>query len=164
LKLLELRHGEITHERDRLRSARAAVTGGLGPLPASAAIVLGLAGTVADRIPSWALWITLGLFLTIIAFSILSSRLPPYRVLRARTISREGHNLDDPRLTPAEWLARSIKLEQDIYGRLGAPTKWNTLRPKTLQQGFDLERRALNLVQVLFAGIILVLLLGILLQ
>jgi hypothetical protein len=36
------------------------------------------------------------------------------------------------------------------------------VKPKTLQQGFDIERRGLNVVQGLFAAIIIVLLLGIL--
>jgi hypothetical protein len=50
----------------------------------------------------------------------------------------------------------------DIYGTRGEPTRWDTVKPKTLQQGFDIERRGLNLVQDLFAAIIIVLLLGIL--
>jgi hypothetical protein len=162
LKLLELKHGDLSNERDRLRSARAGVTGRLGPLPASAGIVIGLAGAVADRIDEWAIWTAGGLFVAIILMSWFNSSLPPYRALRADHVKKRGYHLDDPALDAVAWLYRKISLEHDIYGKLGEQTSWTTLRPNTLQQAFDIERRALNIVQGLFALIILVLLAAIL--
>jgi hypothetical protein len=163
LKVLELRDGDLSNERDRLRSARASFTSRLGPLPASAGIVIGLAGAVADHIEEWAIWAAGGVFVAIVLVSLFNSSLPPYRVLRALHAKEDGYDLNDPTIDAKAWLKRKIALEKAIYGTPGEPTPRTMLRPKTLQQAFDIERRALFIVQSLFAAIILALLAGILL-
>jgi membrane protein implicated in regulation of membrane protease activity len=164
LRLLELRHDDLVAERDRLRDARAAVTGSLGPLPASAAIVIGLAGTVAGEIPDWAIWTTLALFAVIMAISVVSSRLLPYRKLRAKREQDPRYELNDRSLTtPESWLLRKIELEKAIYEGGPDESTWSAaIKPRTLARGFAFEHAALNIVQTLFAAIVIVLLVGIL--
>ena len=65
----------------------------LGPLPASAAIVIGLAGTVADKVEQWALISAGGLFAAIVIVSMLFGSLRPYRILRARRSGSEARTL-----------------------------------------------------------------------
>jgi hypothetical protein len=166
LRVLRLRYQDVLTERDRLRNARASVTSQLGPLPASAAIVIGLAATVADKVEMWALISAGGLMLGIVALSMLYSGLRPYRIMRARAEGKRSADLGSPVLPEddeAGWLDAKIKLEQTIYGELDTrqrPSLW--LRPKDLQQAFRVERTLLNIVQFLFVLVIIDLLLGIL--
>jgi hypothetical protein len=67
LETLKLRYQQVLAERDRLRSARAGVTSRLGPLPASAAIVIGLAGGVAHGVdPGYLIAAAILLFVLIV--------------------------------------------------------------------------------------------------
>jgi hypothetical protein len=54
-EILEKAYADLVGERDRLRDARAGFTARLGPLPAAAAIVIGLAGSAAGKANVW--WI-----------------------------------------------------------------------------------------------------------
>jgi hypothetical protein len=198
LRTLKLVHEDIVGERDRLRSARAAITSQLGPLPASAGIVIGLVGSLDHRVERGFLIAAGALFGLVMLVSIRYSRLAPYRVLRARRVLRDrqsgaecpGDSMPmesgdkgepepwyigstvDRSLKPADWLTRKIALEEQIYGslrkdqrvglrrcikRLACPSRNVT----DLQGSFDVELTALNIVQGLFACIVIVLLIGI---
>ena len=50
ISVLEKAYMDLVSERDRLPDTRASFTGRLGPLPASAAIVIGLVGTAATNV------------------------------------------------------------------------------------------------------------------
>jgi hypothetical protein len=82
-----------------------------------------------------------------------------------------GSTVDRP-LNHADWLARKIALEEHIYGpfredqRVGLRIRGKQLacpsrNVTNLQDSFDVELLALNLVQGLFACIVIVLLIGI---
>jgi hypothetical protein len=164
LQVLRLRYEDVLSERDRLRNARASVTGQLGPLPASAAIVIGLAATVADKAEQWSLITAGGLMILIVSASILYSSLPPYRIMRAKT-QPPPRELGSPVASgndEAKWLKDKIALEQKIYGNLETsqhPRVWPW--PKDMQEAFRMERTILNFVQVMFLLVILDLLLGV---
>jgi hypothetical protein len=180
LKVLEKVYADVVNERDRLRSARAAVTRQLGPLPASAGIVLGLVGVASGAVACGFLIAAAALFLALMLVSIALSSLTPYRLLRARKVL----DYDSPATPPAEppspagtqpttyigetvqpdvdyatWLQEKIRFESELYGPLRR-SQYDLFGPKDLQRSFDIERAALNIVQVLFAAIILVLLAG----
>jgi hypothetical protein len=196
LRTLELKHDDMVGERDRLRGARAAVTSQLGPLPASAGIVIGLVGSLGHGIERGFLVVAGVLFLLVMIVSIAYSRLLPYRLLRgARVLADRQPNpaaarvgAADPEQTDIEptylgatvpqpsdttdWLTRKVALEERIYGplrqsqhvgfsRLISALVAPSRSLKNLQDSFDVERAALNLVQSLFACIVLVLLAGI---
>jgi hypothetical protein len=166
LRVLRLRYEDVLTERDRLRDARAGVTGQLGPLPASAAIVIGLAGTVADKVESWALITAGGLLAVIVIVSILFGSLRPYRLMRATASKKASTDLGSTvasDVDEATWLRAKIELEQRLYGKLD-PRQHLRLefRPTDLQEAFDVERTVLNIVQLLFVLIISALLIGIL--
>ena len=166
LELAKLRYQDVLDERDRLRGARAAVTSQLGPLPASAAIVIGLAGTVADKVEEWALIGAGGLFAALVIVSMLFSSLRPYRVMRAKwrgsatTLGFAAVAGEDA----VAWIERKIKMEEELYGspRSNQPRLSLSFSPPNLQAAFDVERTVLNIVQLLFVLIIGVLLAGIL--
>jgi hypothetical protein len=177
LKLLELRYQDAINERDRLRSARADVTKRLGPLPASAGIVVGLAATASSNIADWAFWVIGVLFAAIVVISERGSHIPPYRELRAQRLdSRAGpgpadsigqrdacpneYTVDDPDLDASGWLRQMICLERDVYEGRHSDDSAATRR-QTLQQAFNLERRALTRVEYLFAAMVLVVVAGI---
>jgi hypothetical protein len=78
----------------------------------------------------------------------------------------------DRSLEPADWLKRKIALEEQIYGSLRKDQRVGLRRsikhlthPSRnvidLQASFELELTALNIVQALFACIVIVLLVGI---
>jgi hypothetical protein len=179
LEVLKLRYEDVVRECDRLRSARASVTTRLGPLPASAAIVIGLVGTVGNDVGEGYLIAAVALFGLIVLLSMLFSSLAPYRLIRGRRIAANrvrdkcenddelpfvGNTVGEAR-DPAIWLYEMLELEDEIYGRLRTsqprllPRKWKDL---DLQDAFDIERYALNVVQLMFAAIIIVLVVGIL--
>ena len=183
-KQLELAHEDVVAERDRLRSARAAISSRLGPLPASAGIVIGLVGGLDHRVERGFLIAAIVMFALVMLVSIRYSRLPPYRLLRARRVLP-----DDAHKTAGEaptylgstvarqtdaalWLSRKIDLDGRIYGPL---RKYQGVNFRTfleglrssppevddLQTAFDVELTALNVVQALYAGIVVVLVIGI---
>jgi hypothetical protein len=196
-RTLELIHEDIVVERDRLRSARASITSQLGPLPASAGIVIGLVAALDHRVQRGYFIAATVLFALVILVSIRYSRLPPYRLLRGRLVLGEGEKNASPgcserrrrgerddawanlicltaaeRLNAAEWLSSKVALERRIYGppRSTQPLKLKTFFKRLthswapgehLQSYFDVELTALNVVQGLFASIVLVLLAGV---
>jgi hypothetical protein len=122
LEVLKLVYQDILTECDRLRSARAAVTGRLGPLPASAGIVLALVGSVADQVGLAFLITAGGRFVALVAVSVMFGGVARYRLLRAKHLPTEPAQADqqaesapkdlgfrnDPRSIPSPgWRRRS---------------------------------------------------------
>jgi len=170
-EILEMAYADLVSERDRLRDARGGFTGRLGPLPASAAIVIGLAGSAADDVNK--LWVVeAALLLALLMFiSTVYSGLRPYRLLRARrqahfdpALAEDGKELVFGLQAPdrATWLQQKIKLEQELCGslQLGQPF-FLSLQVDNLQEALNVERSAVALVQILFAEIVFVLVIGI---
>jgi hypothetical protein len=169
-EILDKAYTDLIAERDRLRDARAGFTARLGPLPAAAAIVIGLAGSAAGKANAW--WIVeAAVMLALLIFvSTAYSGLPPYRLLRAAHQgsfepgpARSGETLAFGLGAPdlEAWLNQKIELEQKICGPLQR-TQPQCLRMdvRNLQEALDVERSAFVLVQLLFAEIILVLVCG----
>jgi hypothetical protein len=73
---------DLVSERNRLRDARANLSGRLAPLPASAAIAIGLVGSAATKVNP--LWIVeaAALLGAIVSISTVYSGLRPYRLIR----------------------------------------------------------------------------------
>jgi hypothetical protein len=169
-EVLEHVYRDLVSERDRLRNARAGLTSRLGPLPASAAIVIGLAGTAAGKVHS--VWIleAAGLLALLMSISTVYSGLRPYRLLRAR----HQQHFDPGRAEAATglgfginaqnretWLNQKIKLEQALCGPLQIRQGFSlSLRAHSLQKALDVERSAFALVQLLFVEIVAVLVTG----
>jgi hypothetical protein len=169
-EILEKAYTDLVGERDRLRDARAGFTARLGPLPAAAAIVIGLAGSAAGKANAWWIVEAAVLLALLIFVSTVYSGLPPYRLLRAahQPFFEPGPVESDKQLAfglgardPETWLERKIKLEQQICGplRRTQPVRLG-MDVKNLQEALDVERSAFMLVQLLFAEIILVLVAG----
>ena len=171
VEILEKAYADLIAERDRLRDARAAFTARLGPLPAAAAIVIGLAGSAAGKAHAW--WVVeAAVMLALLIFvSTAYSGLPPYRLLRA-----DHQGSFEPRPAPSgeplafglgapdagTWLERKIDLERELCGPLRRTQTFSlAMDVKNLQEALDVERSAFILVQLLFAEIILVLVCGI---
>jgi hypothetical protein len=152
---LKLEYDYLRSENIRLRDGRAALTRQLGPLPISAAIVAGLVTGLAGSVDGDPyLVFALVVFGALVVISILYSSMNPYRVLR-----REA---ESPRSTtsPAQWYENAIALERAIYGGPagnGLLAYLPSFNVKSLQEGYDRERRGLFLVQLLFAVVIILL-------
>lgn len=171
MQVLEKAYADLVSERDRLRNARAEFTRGLGPLPASAAIAIALAGSVGGKVnPLW-LGEALAVLGLLIFIGTVYSGLPPYRLLRAeRQPDFDPHRpaADSKEVTfgmkapdPKVWLTEKINLEQAICGRLRREQPvCLKMDVKNLQEALDVERWAFALSQLLFAEIILVLVIG----
>jgi hypothetical protein len=154
--------------------ATRAFTSRLGPLPASAAIAIGLIGSAADKVDRG--WIAAAgtLFVILICVSGCYSGFAPYRLRRGKLQGNyepcDGNKKRktlgfgyDPAVDLPTWLHGKIKLEEKICGPLPTEQKLSLRRSKqmNLQDALDVERSALLLVQGLFAEIIAVLVLGI---
>jgi hypothetical protein len=169
-EILEKAYTDLVGERDRLRDARAGFTARLGPLPAAAAIVIGLAGSAAGKANAWWIVEAAVLLALLIFVSTAYSGLPPYRLLRGEHQKsfepgpgRSGEQLAFGRGAPdlETWLMRKIELEQKICGPLERTQPFCLkMDVKTLQEALDVERSAFVLVQLIFAEIILVLVCG----
>jgi len=169
--VLEKAYADLVSERDRLRGARAGFTARLGPLPASAAIVIGLTGSAADKVDAWWLVEAAVLLAVLILISIAYSGLPPYRLLRAahqRELDPWGDDSRADRLAfgvhapdAGAWLKHKIELEERIVGRLREDQAFSLKRDvDNLQDALDVERWASVVVQILFAETVFVLVLG----
>jgi hypothetical protein len=168
---LTLIYEDRVRERERLRDARRAITAQLGPLPAAAAVIIGLFATFAKDIRSEEplFLAALGAFVLVILVSALSVDLSPYRAMRANHETELG-SFD--RLPRDKWLERMISLEREIYGHDPKSPRSSGLKtisrdlllaaqdlvkrsrgrerpPATLIGAYDSERRSLHLVQVL---------------
>jgi hypothetical protein len=169
-EVLEKAYLDVVSERDRLRDARAGFTGRLGPLPASAAIVIGLAGSAAGKVNPWWIAEAAVLLALLIFISSVYSGLRPYRLIRAdrqRDLDPGPDDIGFGLSAPdrATWLTRKIELEQQVYGPLRERQAFSlTLDVDNLQDALDVERSAFSLVQILFAEIILVLVAGLALR
>jgi hypothetical protein len=130
-----LRHvyADLVTERNRLRDARRGVTAQLGPLPASAGVIIGLFaafGRIHGGVHAVLFGLALLPFAVAVVVSTLALRKDPYRRFERL---REDADL----LPEEEWLRLAIARERTIY-------------PK-LEVIFDNERRSLLWVQLLLA-------------
>jgi hypothetical protein len=158
---LELVYEHLVRERDRLRGARREVTARLGPMPAAAGVVLGLFGGLPDHLHNRGLvWAALGVFLVMIVLSSVAIVFSPYRRLARELDAPRGEGLlADDALPRADWLAKRIVHEREVYygpakeeqeeGEGGRIARWR--RPGSLEAGFDRERSLMLAVQWLLA-------------
>jgi hypothetical protein len=113
---LRLVHADLVNERDRLRDARKDVTVQLGPLPASAGVIIGLFAAFGREIErGWtALLFGLALvpFVLVMAISAYAVRRDPYRKAPGRP-ERESDSLAEE-----EWLRKVIEFERRTYQKL----------------------------------------------
>jgi hypothetical protein len=167
VETLQLIYDRLVRERDRLRDARRAVTAQLGPLPAAAAVLLGLFAGLPENVHNRGLvWAALILLIGLILVSAWGIRLDPYRRLSGQVdapTTQDGLREDDA-LPRKDWLLKRIKHERRIY--YGAPNggaqqsrNWIRRRlqsfrrqPLSLQASFERERSTLLVVQVLLAA------------
>jgi hypothetical protein len=144
---LRLIYADVIHERDRLRDARRAVTARLGPLPASAGLIIGLfAGLrqIEGGRAEGLVWAAFGVLCLLTLISIAASRLRPYRSEREKGWPEEGLAPEDLR-PEQDWLIEMIVRERRVYhGRL--------------KKNFELERFGLDIVQFLLVVEVLLLL------
>ena len=138
LETLRLVYADLINERDRLRDARRSITAQLGPLPASAGLIIGLFAAFGD-IESGRMTLLYGLallpFLLVMLVSTLALRRNPYRKLTKREPqTAEGDDL----LPEEEWLTQRIALERRSY--------------VDLEHDFEEERTSLLRVQVLLGA------------
>jgi hypothetical protein len=139
-KVLALRYGQVTEERDRLRDARRFFARQLGPLPTVAGLSLGAVGVFSDfRHNAW-LYVALGAFVAMTAVSIAFSGRPPYRVLRAR------HERGAPATTIKGWYERELSIEDAVY--------------EDMEVEMGRERLGVFATQLLFLIVVACLLLG----
>jgi hypothetical protein len=176
--VLEKAYTDLVSERNRLRDARASFTGRLGPLPASAAIAIGLVGSAATEVnPMWVVEAA-ALLAAIVLISIVYSGLRPYRLIRGEVQAEyEPRGRGNPGRPDAGgerfacgvdvdsstlWLEKKIELEERICGRLSRGQRFSlSLDVTNLQDALDVERSAFMLVQILFVELIFVLVAGI---
>ena len=172
IEVLNLVLADVEAERDRLRSARASFSTRLGPLPASVAVVTGIAAAAAGKVDLLFAILAGVVFAGVLAVSIFFGGLKPYREIRAvyqgavdPNFEREAASLpfrkDDADL--ADWLNKKIELERRIYGPL-IDRKWRWVplpKVESLRDGIVTERAAANIVQALFLVIAAILIIGI---
>jgi hypothetical protein len=136
-------------------------------LPASAAVVTGLAGAIAEVDPGYLIAAGALLF-GLVVFSTLFSGLKPYRLLLADRRGAKEHKPDRWVATPTYeglshkgWLQARIHEEEAIYGPLRTKQEFKlTLSPRDLQEALDVERWVLVIVDLCSAVIILELVVG----
>src|SRR2546421_6463317 len=83
IEVLKLVLADVEAERDRLRSARASFSTRLGPLPASVAVVTGIAAAAAGKVDLLFAILAGVVFAGVLAVSIFFGGLKPYREIRA---------------------------------------------------------------------------------
>jgi hypothetical protein len=158
-----LTYERIVAERDRIRAARAFFARQLGPLPAVAGVSVALVGAFSEEIShKWLLLVALVLFALMVLVSVLYSRMPAYRDLRAHRVRNETMEEGVPGMQPAAWYDAEIKLEHSIYssrvdgtnsGRLPRRLPRRNLTGD-LQAQLDKERLGVFVVQGLFLCVI----------
>jgi hypothetical protein len=151
-EVLELEYARAVGERDRIRSARAFFARQLGPLPAFAGISVALVGAFSEKVDKegW-VWVALAAFVAMTVVSMLYSRMPAYRQLRAHA---------DPVPAPQDteaWYRAELDREWMLYGE---PRAGNELLPPRrkltddLQTALDRERTGVFVAQLLFLIVI----------
>lgn len=147
LETLRLVYADRVNERDRLRDARREVTARLGPIPASAGVIIALFAALGLRFERW--WAALLFGLALIPFAwvmVISARAlreKPYRQLAAddAEVSRAAGEQDS--LAEQDWLELMIAYERKTF-------------PK-LEKLFERERDSLLRVQVLLGTEVVIL-------
>lgn len=138
LETLRLVYADRVRERDRLRDARRSVTTKLGPIPASAGVIVGLFAALGPDIERGWMALLFGLalipFVLVMVTSALTLRERSYRELETEAEApRPGPEQDS--LDEADWLQNMIAFERQMF-------------PK-LEKHFEQERSNLLRVQVL---------------
>ena len=152
LETLKAVYARVCNERDRLRDARGHFARGLGPAPASAGIATALVAAFGGGKNELLLGLAAaGLFLMVLV-SIWYDGKPAYRHLYTDRLDQ----VPPDSLAPQAWYRAMIDLEKDIYG---APRGRNRSVPpwtevNDLQDGVDLERTGLRVVQVLWVVVV----------
>jgi hypothetical protein len=136
LETLRLVYADLVAERDRLRDARRDVTARLGPIPASAGIIIALFAALGPELEHGATALLFGMalipFVIVMAISARALRRPSYRELVSDLqAARPAADCD----SEEEWLTMMITFEREMYPRLA--------------DEFRQERSNLNRVQVL---------------
>ncbi len=187
---LRLTYEELQKENLRLRDARGSLTGQLGPLPISAAIVAGLvSGFSVSGGAHFNEWFALGALLVFVIMVIVSvnySHLTPYRKLRDEMDITDGEAIaeqpGDGRSVERAWYVEVIELERGVRGRWSPRERsplsewWTQVRsrglrsafrglvcpedPRDLQAAYDVEWRGVSITKGLFAVVIVLLILA----
>jgi hypothetical protein len=156
---LRLTYERRLTERDRIRAARAFFARQLGPVPVFAGLSVGLVGAFSEKIrdEAW-LWIALGVFALMSAVSILYSRMPAYRELRAYRVRAHHMTEGQEEMAVSAWYPAESELERSVYGSGGdraRPWLWpRRILGADLQEQLDKERFGVFLVQGLFLLVI----------
>jgi hypothetical protein len=156
---LRLTYERRLTERDRIRAARAFFARQLGPVPVFAGLSVGLVGAFSEKIrdEAW-LWIALGVFALMSAVSILYSRMPAYRELRAYRVRTQHMTEGREEMAVSAWYEAESELERSVYGSGGDRARpWLWPRRNLggdLQEQLDKERFGVFLVQGLFLLVI----------
>jgi hypothetical protein len=152
LETLKAIYARVSNERDRLRDARGHFARGLGPAPASAGIATALVAAFGGGKNPLLLGLAAAGLLLMVICSIWYDGKPAYRHLYAKRLGQVPADW----LGPQAWYRAMIALEKDIYGD---PRDRNRRSPpwadvNDLQDGVDLERTGLHVVQVLWVGVV----------
>jgi hypothetical protein len=168
--VLRLRYDQAVQERDRIRAARAFFARQLGPLPTFAGVSVSLVAAFSEKIQhrEW-LWVALGGFVVMAVVSMLYSRMPAYRQIRASRVPKRPEedargvaqlaNFD----TPRAWYEAELALECQLYGPPRKNNEWGLpwRRPQDdLQCQLDRERTGVFVTQSLFIVVIVALVLA----
>jgi hypothetical protein len=167
--VLKLDYDRVVKERDRLRGARAFFARQLGPLPTFAGVSVSLVAAFSDKVTrdEW-LVVALCAFGAMAVVSMLYSRMPAYRHLRAHREGCEdeaGAAASLPSYaTPREWYEKELALERGICGRPHARNRM-LLAPRwdpgeDLQGQLDRERAGVFVTQSLFLVMVVALVLA----
>ena len=160
LDTLKLTYDRLRDESKRLRDARAGFARGLGPAPASAGIATAVTAALGEHHHRGWLYAALVLLALMVVVGMLYVRLPAYRQLHARRVQQDPTlapaQLDE--LPPEQWYRRMIELERSLYGdALAQRNRWLSplARVDNLQAGADAERTGALLVQALWVGVMI---------
>jgi hypothetical protein len=104
---LRLLNTHKVQERNRLRDARRAYTAQLGPMPAAAAIVIGLFSGLSEAVRGWWLVGALVPLFLMVAVGLLGTTRLPFRKL--------DFTLPEPTDSEEGWLRQAIEEEERVY-------------------------------------------------
>lgn len=121
LETLRLVYADLVAERNRLRDARRDVTSRLGPIPASAGIIIALFAALGPELEHGATALLFGIallpFVFVLAMSARALRRPSYREL-VSDLQAERPAADRDSLSEEEWLTMMVTFEREMYPRL----------------------------------------------
>ena len=172
LATLRATYQRLSHERDRLRDARGFFARGLGPAPASAGIATGVVAALGDGKNPGFLFAAVGVLVAMVTVSIAYDGALAYRHLYARRIkalrstglqeeellpkASDWHQKPEDRLREVKWYRAMISVEREIYGPEYDHNRFRLpcVAVTNLQDGVDLERTGVRLVQGLWVVVV----------